>query len=100
MNFGADTEQIGNLVTELNNAASKMEEYITSIYSKLEGLNGNGWSGTGYDQFYAECNAYKEALEQIPGVVKDFSTFFSGTATSNATTLHSEVEAAYAEIEG
>lgn len=100
MNFGADTEQITDLASRLDTAAGEMESIIASIYGKLESLGSNGWSGQGYDSFYSGCLAYKSALEQIPGIIKDFSSFFSGKASSNATTLHSEVEAGYQEVEG
>lgn len=100
MDFGADTEQIETLANDLNSAASEMETIIGNIFSKLEGLNGNGWSGQGYDQFYAECSAYKSALDQIPGVLKDFATFFSGTAKGNASTMHDQVQEGYNTIEG
>ena len=92
MDFGADSEQLNTLASELEGKAGEVETIIGNIYGKLEGLNGNGWSGKSYDAFYAECEAYKSALEQIPGVIRDFASFFSGTASPNAETLASEAE--------
>ncbi len=100
MDFGADTDQIETLANDLKTSAGEMRTIIGNIYSKIEGLNGNGWSGQGYDDFYAECAAYKNALEQIPGVIEDFATFFSGTAKGNAETMHTGVQDGYTEIEG
>jgi uncharacterized protein YukE len=88
MDFGVDVGQLDNLATELNSKADDMENIISSIYSKIAALEGNGWSGEGYNDFKAECEAYKGAVEQIPGVIRDFATFFSGTATTNANDLH------------
>lgn len=90
MDFGVDVGQLGTLASDLNSAADEMESIISSIYSKIEGLEGNGWSGEGYNDFKAECEAYKGAIEKIPGVIRDFATFFSGTATENGTKLYTD----------
>ena len=92
MDFGADESQLTDLAGRLEGKAGELENIISSIYSRLEGLNGNGWSGKGYDQFMAECNAYKGALQQIPGVIRDFANFFSGKAATNANELANEAE--------
>ena len=99
MNFGTDTTQIKDLADKLKSNATKVETIIGNIYSKLEGLNGSGWQGTGYDQFLADCNAYKDALNQIPDVINDFASFFEGKVHSNAETLHSEVKSGYEQVE-
>ena len=88
MDFGADADQLKDLASELEGNASEMESIIEDIYSKVNSLGGNSWSGTGYDEFKAECDAYSEALKKIPGVIRDFATFFKGTAATNATDLH------------
>ena len=49
MNFGTDTDQIKELARELKEYSGQVETIIANIYSKLEGLNGNGWQGKGYD---------------------------------------------------
>ena len=100
MNFGTDTDQIKELARELEGYSGQVETIIANIYSKLEGLNGNGWQGKGYDAFLADCKAYESALKQIPEVMKSFATFFEGTVTSSAETLHTSVQNAYSEIEG
>ena len=100
MNFGADTEQIGDLAKQLKEKAKKIDTVIGNIYTKLEGLEGNGWQGTGYDNFLADCKAYEPALKKMPEVINDFATFFEGTVQSNAETLHSEVQSGYDQVEG
>jgi len=103
MNFGTDTDQIKALARELEGYSGQVETIIKNIYSKLEGLNGNngnGWEGKGYDAFLADCKAYESALMQIPEVMKSFATFFEGKVTSSAETLHTSVQNAYREIEG
>ena len=99
MNFGVDTEQIEALVTKLKANASQIKTIIGNIYTKIDNLNGNGWQGTGYDQFAKECGAYRAALDKVPEVINDFANFFEGKVTSNADTLHSEVQSGYNEIE-
>ena len=100
MNFGTDQGEIDSIAEKLEAAATSVEETINSIYSQIDGLNGNGWSGGGYDAFSAECNAYKDALSQIPGVLRDFANFFNNTGRPHSEQLHSAVETAFNTIKG
>ena len=100
MNFGADVDQITSLASELRKKATKIDDCISGIYKKLEGLNGNGWQGTGYDTFLADCKAYEPALKQMPQVINDFADFFDVKVKSNAKTLHSTVSSEFPKIEG
>ena len=99
MNFGTDTDQIKELARELKEYSGQVETIIANIYSKLKGLNGNGWQGKGYDAFLADCKAYESALKQIPEVINDFANFFEDKVKSNAEKLHTEVKNGYDEIE-
>ena len=99
MNFGTDTEQIVELASKLNVKAGEIEKVIASIYSRIEGLKGNGWSGSSYESFLGACNSYKGSLNKLPGVIKDFANFFSGTVNKNATTLHDNVKTDFSNIE-
>ena len=99
MNFGTDTSQIKELASDLKKNAGEIETVIAGIFSKLEGLNGNGWQGTAYDTFLKQCNSYKTALNKLPEVINDFAKFFETKVHSNAEELQAEVRSSFNDIE-
>ncbi len=101
MDFGVNTEFIKNLASTLKKEAANIESTIENIYRKLENLEKDHvWEGDAYKAFWADCKAFRPALNQVPEVINDFAKFFDGKVHSNADTLHTEVQNAYKEIEG
>ncbi len=99
MNFGTDTGQIEDIASKLDSAAEEMQQCIENIFSHLESVGTDGWSGKGYEAFYNGCKSYEPSLMMIPDVLRDFSKFFSNKAKPNAEDLHTSVESAFETIE-
>ncbi len=93
--FAVDTDKMDDLSQELGNAKQAIETGITDIFSSIDGMEGNSWSGTSYDTFHDGAHNYEEALSTLDEVVEAFQKEIdkmNGLAPDTITEINTQVE--------
>lgn len=70
--FALDTDKMTNLATELKTTSTNIQDGIESIFTSVDGMEGNCWSGSSYTKFRDGAHNYKGALDTLDEVVKAF----------------------------
>lgn len=73
--FGADSDKLNEISVELNSCADEIRQDITDIFAKIKELS-NYWSGQAYEEFSANCEKYRSALEGLVVLLEAFSKKF------------------------
>jgi WXG100 family type VII secretion target len=78
-------EQLGSVATQLNNAASNINEVNTSAMSQVNGLAGL-WEGQAHAQFEALFTSWKAGSDQVQQALAGISQLLTNAQTSYANT--------------
>ena len=65
MDFGVDSYTLEDVIKQIKDGATKLEEEIESIYSKGIHDFGDSWQGDSYDEFMSRCDSYRPALDSL-----------------------------------
>lgn len=100
--FAVNTEKITELAGKLGDAKESIsgESGIPGIFSTIDGLEGESWSGTSYTTFHDGAHRYEAALNTLPSVIGAFQdelTKLEGPAADCVTKINGEITKMSAE---
>ena len=92
--FALDTDKMTALATELKTTSTNIQNGIESIFTSVDGMEGNCWSGSSYTTFRDGAHNYKGALDTLDEVVKAFEQELeklNGPATEAITAIEEQI---------
>lgn len=73
--FAVDFSKIGDLITDLEDKATTVEDQIQIIEAGIAGLQ-EAWDGSSYQTFKAKCEEFYPAMHSLPVMLRAYSWLF------------------------
>jgi len=100
MDFEINGEMVSELASELETAASSVNDNVSAVYAAIDAMN-EAWSGPSYDDFKATANGYKAYLDAITENYHVWSQLVvSIIYCQYISDFFNEIEKAYSELGG
>lgn len=91
--IGVNSEVMSDLIDDFNNQTSgqivKIKNALDSIYNKIDTGFVDCWTGAGYNEFKASCDAYKDSVYQIVTFMENYVKILQNVQSESSTLMSS-----------